>query len=327
MRQLLTHTHEPGRHCASTSVADLCRYHGIPWDEALCFGIGGGLGIWYASLPGMSPSRVLHARSMDFERRFFERIGMEFTWQRDEDPAAAEVSLKTALAAGCPALVLTDLYYLPYYGSKTHFPAHCITAWGYDESERMFYVSDTEREGMLAVPFDDMRKARVSAQPVTHHGDFYAPAAVRTPDRLEEIIIDAVVENARRLADSNLPYGGIGALATLERDLTDWGSVDDWQWTARFMYQIIEKRGTGGGGFRLMYADFLRQAAQWVPRIAELRLAELMLQSGRAWQELAGALKALSERDTADTREVGYALAEVIDRERRYAAEAVRLTP
>jgi hypothetical protein len=326
MRRLLNHTHEPGRHCASTSVADLLRYHGLPWGEAMCFGIGGGLGIWYAHLPGMSPKRVLHARSMDFERRFFERIGTEFAWQRDDDPAAAESHLKAALSAGRPALLLTDIYYLPYYRSQTHFPAHCITAWGYDEDRRVFYVSDTEREGVLAVPFDDMRKARVSAYPVPHSGDFYAPAALRTPRRMDDIITEAIVHNARQLAASDLPYRGIDVLETLNSDLADWASVDDWQWTARFMYQVIEKRGTGGGGFRLMYADFLMQATQWVPRIGELKLAELMLRSGHAWQGLAEALKALSEQETPETSRVRSALTAVIDSERGYVANAVQLT-
>jgi hypothetical protein len=326
MRQLLDHTHEPGRHCASTSVADLLRYHGVAWGEPLCFGIGGGLGIWYVNLPGMSPSRVLHARSMDFERRFFERIGMEFAWQRDDDPAAAECNLKTALTAGRPALLLTDLYYLPYYRSQTHFPAHCIIAWGYDEDRQVFYVSDTEREGVLPVPFDDLRKARVSTHPIIHRGDFYAPAAVRAPLRLGGIIVDAIIDNARQLTSPDLPYAGIAALEMLKSDLADWAGAGDWKWTARFMYQIIEKRGTGGGGFRLMYADFLTQATQWVAPIAELRLAELMLQSGRAWQELARTLKALSEQETPDTSQVGSALTEVINSERRYVANAVQLT-
>jgi len=171
-----------------------------------------------------------------------------------------------------------------------------------------------------------MRKARVSTQPLTHHGDFYAPAALRAPRRLDEVITAAIIDNARQLTASDLPYAGIGALETLKRDLTDWANVDDWKWTARFMYQIIEKRGTGGGGFRLMYADFLTQATQWVPRIAELKLAELMLQSGRAWQELARTLKKLSEQETADTGQVESALTDVITSERRYVANAVRLT-
>ena len=80
----------------------------------MCFGVGGGLGVFYGSLPGMSPSRLLHVRSARFENQFFERIGMQFAWQADEDPAVSEADLKKALADGRPALVLTDLYFLPY---------------------------------------------------------------------------------------------------------------------------------------------------------------------------------------------------------------------
>ena len=41
----------------------------------------------------------------------------------------------------------------------------------------------------------------------------------------------------------------------------DWPeAADDWQWCARFRYQVIERRGTGGGNFRLMYSRFLEEA-------------------------------------------------------------------
>lgn len=74
-----------------------------------------------------------------------------------------------------------------------------------------------------------------------------------------------------------------------------------------------------------MYADFLSRATQWVPRVAELKLAELMLQSGRAWQELSRRLKVLSEQETPDTSHVESALTDVINSERRYVANAVQL--
>ncbi len=327
MRQVIKHSHEPGRHCASTSLADLLRYHGIHWSEAMCFGIGGGLGIWYVSLPGMSPSRLLHVRSAHLERQFFQRIGMKFAWQTAEDPAKSEADLKKALAEGRPAILLTDLYYLPYYRSRTHFPGHCIAAWGYDEEEEVFYVSDTEREGVLPVPFEDMRKARIGVQLLNaHQGNFFAPDGIRVPAAMDEIIVAAIVDNARQLGESERPYQGLNALGRLSSELSQWAELDDWQWAARFMYQVVEKRGTGGGGFRLMYADFLKEAAAWVPRIDGMGLPALMLESARAWQDLAKTLKALSEQEKPDTMEVESALASVIRSERRYAAEALQLS-
>ncbi len=118
--------HAPGRHCASTAIRDMLSFHGIQMSEAMCFGIGAGLGIWYLDLPNNSPSRLVHMRSTDFEAQFFSRIGHEFTWDRSDDPAQAEASLCRAIDNGRPALIRTDIYYLPYFRSSTHFQAHVI---------------------------------------------------------------------------------------------------------------------------------------------------------------------------------------------------------
>ena len=59
--------HFPGKHCASTGLRNIVNFHGIQMNEAMCFGIGEGLGLWYFNPPGMNPSRMIHVRSADFE--------------------------------------------------------------------------------------------------------------------------------------------------------------------------------------------------------------------------------------------------------------------
>jgi uncharacterized protein DUF4872 len=63
---------------------------------------------------------------------------------------------------------------------------------------------------------------------------------------------------------------------------------------ARFNYQVIERRGTGGGNFRLMYARFLEQAGY-----EECALAH---EAAARWAELAAALLAASEADEPEPR-------------------------
>ncbi len=54
---------------------------------------------------------------------------------------------------------------------------------------------------------------------------------------------------------------GLPALRRLAAEAADWPQqAEDWQWCARFAYQVIERRGTGGGNFRLMYSRFLEEA-------------------------------------------------------------------
>ncbi len=327
MRHLIPPTHTPGRHCASTSLADLVNFHGLPWSEAFCFGLGSGLGLWYLGVPGMNPSRIVHVRSGGFEQQFFERIGVPFRWERDRDPVAAERHLKDALADRRPAILLSDIYYLPYYNSSTHFPGHCIGVWGYDEERGTFLVTDTERPDVLEVPFEKMRDARYSDRlPFQHEGDFFAPASLAAPADLPERIVAAIRHNAELLLQADNPVSGIGGLDRWISELPEaWPALPDWQWAARFAYQTIEKRGTGGGGFRLMYADFLREAEAHVPRVRELGLAERMQAAGEAWCDLAFALKALSEMEAPDTAPVLARVREVRSREAAAHERAMEL--
>jgi Domain of unknown function (DUF4872) len=55
---------------------------------------------------------------------------------------------------------------------------------------------------------------------------------------------------------------------------------------------VIERRGTGGGAFRPMYARFLAEVGR--------EEATLAATAGERWTELAEAFKATSERDEAE---------------------------
>jgi hypothetical protein len=318
--------HIPGRHCASTALCNATYFHGAPLSEAMCFGLGEGLGIFYIGLPGLAPSRLAHVRSLEFERQFFERIGIPFQWDQHNDPMDSEKALRAVLDAGRPALIQTDIYYLPYYQSKTHFAGHLITVWGYDVDRQIFFVTDTEREEVFEVPFDAMRRARYCKMPpFPMEGNLFAPEAISLPPDLPRRIWAAIVSNSARLVSADAAHEGLNALRSWQADLKDWPSFADWQWTARLAYQTIMKRGTGGGGFRLMYADFLREAAPNVPEIGLRGLAEKMQCAGEAWDGFAAALRDLSDRESPDDLAgVAHSLNNVLHRESAYHDAVLR---
>jgi hypothetical protein len=85
-------------------------------------------------------------------------------------------------------------------------------------------------------------------------------------------------------------YEGLPALRRFASEVGDWPQeLDDWQWCARFCYQVIERRGTGGGNFRLMYSRFLREVQD--------EHAGLAAEAAAGWTSLAAALLAASESD------------------------------
>ena len=318
---LLNVTHSPGRHCASTGLRDVVNFHGIDFTEAMCFGIGAGLGIWYFDFKGLSATRMIHVRSLDIEFQFFTRIGLPFKWEQTDDPKAGEAALCHHLDDRRPALIQTDIYYLPHYIGNTHFPGHLITAWGYDAAQRVFFVTDTEFPDLLTVSFDDMRKARLFRNAIFDlRGNLYAPQTVSLPSDMPGVIRHAMIDNSRALTEDSSGATGIQALVKMRDELPRWQDFDDWQWTCRFAYQVIEKRGTGGGGFRLMYSDFLEEAAGYVPEIRALGLAAKMYEAALAWQALAEALKTTSEKGRPDLAEVREKIEAVIRTESAYHA-------
>ena len=290
-------SHIAGRHCASTALANLARFHGLNLSEAMCFGLGEGLGMYYLTMPGLEPARSIAVRALDYEQQFFTHLGLPFRWDQHDDPQAAEAALLEALDRGRLALVQTDIFYLPYYQSKTHFAGHLITVWGYDRAEQVFLVTDTERAQVYRVPFAAMRQARYCpTPPFIMKGNLIAPPELHLIADLRQAIRNAMVGNSARLLAEDLPFQGMAALRLWLEDLPKWATLADWKWTARLAYQTIQKRGTGGGGFRLMYAEFLREATPLLPAIEELGLASAMQALGKAWDDLALALRELSEK-------------------------------
>jgi hypothetical protein len=85
-------------------------------------------------------------------------------------------------------------------------------------------------------------------------------------------------------------YQGLPALRRFAGEVSEWPrDTEDWQWCARFNYQVIERRGTGGANFRRMYARFLEEAGY-----SESALAA---EAADRWTQLADALYEASESD------------------------------
>jgi hypothetical protein len=317
-------THRTGNHCGSSAIRDLLEFHGILLTEAFCFGLGSGLGISYLA-PSEAPVRyMVHVRSLGFEERVLQTFAPSMAWSTFASSDVAMGELEQRLDAGFPALLLTDIFHLPYYGSSTHFPGHAIMAWGRSRGSGDVFVTDTERPDLLAVPRDNLALARFSSQePFLHQGNMYSPDSLQLAGSLCEAARAAVRCNAELLLSGTL-CSGIAALRHWREQLPLWASEGNWRWTARFAYQLIERRGTGGGGFRTMYADFLDELALLDDDIRRSTLPTLMRESAAAWKQLAMTFKTASESERFPLTEIKAALTAVEHAESLYAQAALQ---
>jgi len=161
---------------------------------------------------------------------------------------------------------------------------------GYDDE--VAYLSDTAFEELQTTQLENLAKARHEQHPVYPlAGHMFSVPDGQTLADPREAAPRAIERGVRQMFEPELgEYQGLPALRRFADEVGSWPeTAEDWQWSARFNYQVIERRGTGGGNFRLMYARFLEEAG-----FGEAALAQ---EAAACWTELAAALQAASEFD------------------------------
>jgi hypothetical protein len=288
------YTHTPGHHCGSTALRNLLAFHGVEISEEMAFGLGAGACFYYVTIEDASPTRWFNGRTARLEENFDELTGAALklrTFEPGDDgawPAAqAEVD------AGKPVLLLTDLYHLDHYGNSAHFPGHAVVLAGYDDE--VAHLSDTGFEDLQTTRLENLDKARHSDHPAYPlSGHMFTVTGEVPPERLREAVPAAIERAARAMVEPEFRgFSGLDAVRRLAEEAGSWPEVaEDWQWCARFGYQVIERRGTGGGAFRLMYARFLEEVGR--PE------ASLAADAAAAWTHLANAFHTASESGEPD---------------------------
>ncbi len=161
---------------------------------------------------------------------------------------------------------------------------------GYDDE--VAHLSDTGFEQLQTTRLENLDEARHSNHPAYPlAGHMFTATGEVSSERLREAIPAAIERAARAMVEPEFrDFSGLDAVRRLAAEAGSWPeTAEDWQWCARFGYQVIERRGTGGGAFRLMYSRFLEEAGR--PE------APLAATAAAAWTDLANAFHAASESE------------------------------
>jgi hypothetical protein len=324
--------HTRGNHCGSTAMRDLLHCATLDLSEALCFGLGSGLGFHYfCNLADAGVSRFFHERTGTLERDLCHHLALDFTDSLDNDPERAWRTARAFIDSDRPVLLNVELSRLPYYHSRTPFPGHRVVLAGYDDARAVAFLADNAFESLQEISFDALRAARYapvasSLFPLRNYALVVRSAQNHIP--LADAIRVALRENARAMLaphTDDLPTG-IAGMKTLADDFVNWGDAPDWQFCARFGYQMIERRGTGGGAFRKMYADYLREAEEIVPDLRGKKSPDTLADIADAWTTFARLLKRISdEKNRALFAGAGEAIRELAAREEKFWRSVIEM--
>jgi hypothetical protein len=323
------YVHRPGLHCGSTAMRNLLGFRGIVLSEPMCFGLGSGAGFLYVPALPVPPGIVFHGRIMEMERALCDALAIPFPERTEEDGDAGWERAREAVLSGHPVLISTDLAHLDYFGTTTHFPGHRVVLFGFDDEAGYAVLSDSEREEPERVSVTSLATSRSSSvppYPMENRWCIVAPEGQTRP--LSEAVPLALGKNAREtLSPPPGSAAGVSGMRKMAGEIPRWPEMtEDFTFVARFGYQVIEKRGTGGGFFRKLYARYLGEAALHYPPVEAAGLAGKMVDLADGWTEIAAGLKEISESgDAGEFFSVSELLLRQADREEAFWREVASL--
>ena len=289
--------HKPAAHCENGVIANLLRFYGFDISEPMIFGMASGL--FFSHIPFVKLSGMAVTSFRTFPGVLFSRIssllGFKRTIKRFLNEEHAMQKLDEVLLTGTPVGCVVGMYYLPYIPIeyRFHFNGHNICVVDKDDKS-IYTVSDPNAIEKVTISAKDLKRVRFSkggAYPLFGQMYWIKSVPKSLPD-LAPIIRKAIKKNCWHMTSQPkwIPYFGVNGIYYLSKKIRIWEEKMGQRKAALNLAQVIrmlEEIGTGGAGFRYMYAAFLQQAAP-ITGIAALNdFSKRMTEIGDLWRDFA----------------------------------------
>ena len=177
------------------------------------------------------------------------------------------------------------------FRSRFHFNAHNLIVYG-REGDR-YLVSDPIMENPTSLSAYELERVRFAKGVLAPRGQLYYPEAPARPVTKEQIrkgIKNGISRNVRDMLYIPGPVAGVSGIRYTGNRIKKWRDSLGQKQAGLYLAQLVrmqEEIGTGGGGFRYIYAAFLQEAYAFHPDEALPRLSDLFTKSGDLWRDAA----------------------------------------
>ena len=199
-------------------------------------------------------------------------------------------ALDDELAKGNLDGLQSSVYWLPYFPEdmRFHFNAHNLVVYG-KTAEGNYLISDPVFEELVECPSEDLKRARFAKGVLAPKGLMYVVREVPDNIDLTPHIYSSIAKTAKMMRGLILPFFGIKGINFLSKKIRNLASAKP-KYTKLFLANIVrmqEEIGTGGAGFRFMFASFMAEAAQLTDNQELKAAAEEATAVGDNWRDFA----------------------------------------
>jgi len=259
--------------------------------EPMAFGLASALAFAYIPFIKMAGMPLISYRMWPgaIVKAMHKRLGISMerkTFGRAEKGMAA---LDAELDAGRAVGLQTCIYWLPYVPEqfRFHFNVHNIIVYGREGDD--YLISDPLFEMTTRCPSAALAKARFAKGAMEAKGLMYFPRQSVAPIDYRKLIPDVIKSNYRNLMQPVMPMIGIKGIRFLGRNIV---KLEQKKHPSLSLYlshivRMQEEIGSGGAGFRFLYASFLQEAGALLGSDALIQASKQMTDAGDEWRRFA----------------------------------------
>jgi hypothetical protein len=267
-------------------------YHGFKISEPMVFGLSNALNFAYIPFVKIGGMPLVAYRSLpkSIVKNIKKNLKIQMKMETFSSQKKGEDRLDELLSEGKIVGAQGSMYWLEYVPDELsfHFNAHNFLIYG--KEKEGYLVSDPVFAEAVKCSKKSLTKSRFSKGAMAPKGLLYYPLSVPENIDLKPIIIKNVRKLSKNMLSPFVPIAGINGIKRLSRAILKLNSRDK-KYAKLFLGNIVrmqEEIGTGGAGFRFMYASFLQEASELFDDDKILNEASrLMLEVGDEYREFA----------------------------------------
>lgn len=284
-------THHQTAHCENGVISNLMKHNGFNISEPMAFGIGSGLLFCYIPFLKVNHAPSFSYRSMPgtIFKRFAKRTGIKIKRQKFKNSKDAKAVLDKNLKDNNPVGLQVGVFGLTYFPDeyRFHFNAHNLVVYG--KNENTYLISDPVMETVTTLTDKELEKVRFAKGALAPKGHMYYPVGFPKELSLEKAIVKGIKHTCRDML-APMPVIGVKGIKYTAKLIRKWPKTKGTKKANHYLGQIVrmqEEIGTGGGGFRYIFAAFLQEASKVLNNDKLLELSKEMTLIGDLWRDFA----------------------------------------
>lgn len=280
-----------GAHCESGTVRAILNNEGLDITEAMVFGIASGIFFGYFESSNFPfPTFIVRSKPGTIRTNLSKRLGIKFYEKQFKNPEEGMRVLDDVLSNGKPAAVQVDFFYMEFLPEyiRAHINVHFVNVVGMNEHN--YLISDSYHRDKAELRKEVLKKARFVGGFMEPKGFLFYPVHIPEEIDFNKAIIKGIKKASFNMTKLPVPFIGVKGIRKFARKVNGWPKlardIDHLSHEIMKINVLLEDQGTGGAGFRFLYATFLQEAAQRLKDEQLEGMSKRMMSIGDDWRNI-----------------------------------------